>query len=334
MHNMMQSDSIPQEQEGLHKYTGLLQTDVTQASAEWNTHTSTCASEKRKQLSPINNGKTLNLSVVTTCFATSLQQHLTICNANCIATWHPHSTMTDQTVQLWSKVDWNVPHLGTGIGLINLSSPLHRKAQPYALFLFISSTSHTNQTNPIWQQPMPTHGNGSKNLKNFFFFLQTYKLKEWKKGKIKPSPPRHLAKNCVPGGASFSTDARQLQPDPLIPRRHARRKGGVVGNIIKKNRIICTSGNLVGAWTWQWSLVTPPVHVSNHHTVASMYMLLIIETNTFFQNKRWWSEVHPKRTFIWSKCYMTVKRCKLVTNLLNKTRWRKIAHLGIQCLFG
>jgi len=34
MHNMMQSDSIPQEQEGLHKYTGLLQTDVTQASAE------------------------------------------------------------------------------------------------------------------------------------------------------------------------------------------------------------------------------------------------------------------------------------------------------------
>ena len=31
---------------------------------------------------------------------------------------------------------------------------------------------------------------------------------------------------------------------------------------------------------------------------------------------------------------MTVKRCKLVTNLLNKTRWRKIAHLGIQCLFG
>ena len=68
-----------------------------------------------------------------------------------------------------------------------------------------------------------------------------------KKGKIKPSPPRHLAKNCVPGGASFSTDARQLQPNALIPRRHRSRKGGGVGDIINKNRIICTSGNLVGA---------------------------------------------------------------------------------------
>jgi hypothetical protein len=44
--------------------------------------------------------------------------------------------------------------------------------------------------------------------------------------------------------------------------------------------MICTSGNLVGAWTWQWSLATSPVHVPNHHTVAGMYMLLIRETNT------------------------------------------------------
>jgi hypothetical protein len=66
-----------------------------------------------------------------------------------------------------------------------------------------------------------------------------------------------------------------------------------------------------------------------------MYMLLIKETNTFFFKKDGEVKfIQKEHLYIWSKCSMTVKRCKLVTNLLNKTRWRKIAHLGIQCLFG
>lgn len=71
------------------------------------------------------------------------------------------------------------------------------------------------------------------------------------KGKIKPSPPLDIWLKIVsPVVLAFSTDARQLQPDPLIPRRHYSGNGGCRGVrnvIINKNRIICTSGNLVGA---------------------------------------------------------------------------------------
>lgn len=175
---MMQSDSIPQEQEGLHKYIGLLHTDVTQASAEWNTHTSTCTSEKKEAALSYKQWQNPQPWLITICnFSAAAASHHMQCKL--------HRNMAYQTVQLWSKVDWNVPHLGTGIGLINLSSPLHRKARPSALF--ISSTSHTNQTNPIWQQPMPTHGKGSKNLKNFF--LANILVKRMKKREDQTKPP-------------------------------------------------------------------------------------------------------------------------------------------------
>jgi hypothetical protein len=163
-------------------------------------------------------------------------------NANCNATWHPQGQIKQCNFEV--KFSGNVPHSNTGIG-VNLSSPLHRKAQPLALF--ISSTSHKpNQYNPT-ALLMPTHGTSSKNLKNIF--LQTYMLKKERegKGRSNQAPLDNWLKSCVRGGASFSMDAGQLQPDPLIPRRHHRRgKGGRVGNIIK-NRIICTGDSLSGA---------------------------------------------------------------------------------------
>jgi hypothetical protein len=69
------------------------------------------------------------------------------------------------------------------------------------------------------------------------------------KGKIKPSPLDIWLKIVSLVVLAFSTDARPHQPDPLIPRRHRRGKGGggVRNIIINKNRMICTNGNLVGA---------------------------------------------------------------------------------------
>jgi hypothetical protein len=114
-------------------------------------------------------------------------------NANCNATWHPQGQIKQCNFEV--KFSGNVPHSNTGIG-VNLSSPLHRKAQPLALF--ISSTSHKpNQYNPT-ALLMPTHGTSSKNLKNIFFANIYVKKGERRKGKIKSSPPRQLAKIVCP----------------------------------------------------------------------------------------------------------------------------------------
>lgn len=140
-----------------------------------------------------------------------------------------------------------MPCLGAGIGLINLSSPLHRKAQPSALF--ISSTSHKpNQSNLTTANANPWQW--LKEPKKYLLFCKHISSngREENEREDQTKPPLDIwLKTVSPVVLAFSTDARQLQPDPLIPGRYRRGKGGGgVRNIINKNRMICTSGNLVG----------------------------------------------------------------------------------------
>lgn len=73
-HSLMQSDSIPQEQEGLHKYKGFVTNECNPCKCRVKHHSHIHLHKwKRETALSINNGKTLNLSsVVTTCFASSL----------------------------------------------------------------------------------------------------------------------------------------------------------------------------------------------------------------------------------------------------------------------
>jgi phosphoglycerate-specific signal transduction histidine kinase len=128
------------------------------------------------------------------------------------------------------------------LSLGELTQPLFS----FVHYLFSFSQTKPIQSNNICQ--MPTNGNGSKNLINI---LETYVKKREKKRRGKgedpnQAPPRHLTKNCVSLVVlASSTDSRRLRPEPLIHRR--RSEGGGVGNIINKNRIICTGGgNLIG----------------------------------------------------------------------------------------
>lgn len=119
-------------------------------------------------LSPINNGKTLNLGV-TTCFATSLQQqqqHLTIRNANCIATWHPQWFIKQCNFEV--KLTGMCPIWAQALGLLTKALLSIGKLSP----LLCSSLPPLTQTKPIQSdssqcQPMAM---AQRTLqKNFFF---------------------------------------------------------------------------------------------------------------------------------------------------------------------
>jgi hypothetical protein len=151
-HSHMQSDSlsVPQEQEEfLHKYTGSVTHRCDPCRCRVKYHPLAQVKKGNISLSlSIHNGKTLNLA----CFASSL--HLTtICNAALHQQWFIEQCNFE------IKFTGNECPVGALCsGLINLSSPLHREAQPSALF--ISSTSHKpNQTNLTAAKRQP-HGNG------------------------------------------------------------------------------------------------------------------------------------------------------------------------------
>ena len=54
-----------------------------------------------------------------------------------------------------------------------------------------------------------------------------------------------------PGTTLYTMPPSSCQSDLLVHLRHSCDEGGGVGNIINKNRIICTGGNFIGVWTWQ-----------------------------------------------------------------------------------